>query len=161
MTTENTIQLLSPTSLEEFDAVKILFREHEKELAEDVCFQNFGVEMKNIQTIYSLPAGALVLATHQGEAVGVVAMVCNDSGVCEMKRLYVRPNWRKKGIGKILCKKIMNVAKKASYSSMRLETLSRLDAAIALYLDLGFKIHEEPKKTIDSDKNIYVMVSSL
>ena len=161
MTTQNEIRVSNPVSAEDFDVVKVLFREHEKELSEEICFQNFDVEMQNIQTIYSLPKGALLLATYQGEVAGVVGMVGVGEGVCEMKRLYVRPKWRNKGVGKILCEKIMRTAKDASFSSMRLETLSRLDGAIALYLNQGFKISEESEKSPPRDKNIYVMVTSL
>lgn len=161
MTAENEILIKQPLSLAEFDAVKSLFHEHEKELAEDKCFQNFDVEMKNLQTVYSVPHGALLLATHNGKAVGVVGMVGIDDGVAEMKRLYVQPQWRKKGIGKMLCREIMAIARNLSYSSMRLETLYRLDAAIALYLDQGFSLPEKTKKTAGRDNNICVMVASL
>ena len=161
MTTQNEIRVSNPTSVEDFDAVKALFREHEKELSEEICFQNFDVEMQNIQTIYSLPKGALLLATCQGEVAGVVGMVGVGEGIAEMKRLYVRPKWRSKGIGKILCEKIMRTARDASYSLMRLETFSRLDGAIALYLNQGFKISEESEKSPPRDKNICVMVASL
>lgn len=158
MTIKNEINIFQPASTEDFDAVKALFREHEKELSEEICFKNFDVEMKNIQTIYSLPDGALLLAAHRGQAVGVVGMVGVGNGVAEMKRLYVRPEWRNKGIGGILCEKIMAAAKGASYTSMRLETFLRLEGAIALYLNNGFKMHEKPA---NGDNGICAMVSSL
>lgn len=147
---------ISPGDIE---LVKSLFLAHEKELAEDACFHGFDAEMKNIQNIYSAPTGALLLAINNGDAVGVVGMVASNDKTAEMKRLYVKPEWRGRGVGRMLCEEVLNAAKNASYSYMRLETLFRLEAAISLYLEYGFKIEDESKAK--RDKNICVMLTSL
>ncbi len=150
------VKAVSPGDIE---AVKSLFLAHEKELAEAACFHDFDAEMKNIQNIYAAPAGALLLALNNNDAIGFVGMVGINNKTVEMKRLYVKPEWRGRGVGRMLCEEVLNAAKNASYSYMRLETLSRLEAAIALYLEYGFKIEDENKAK--RDKNICVMLASL
>ncbi|MCK5547065.1 MAG: GNAT family N-acetyltransferase [Rhodospirillaceae bacterium] len=162
MNADSKTTIVKAVSPGDIDAVKSLFLAHEKELAEAACFHDFDAEMKNIQNIYAAPAGALLLALNNGEVVGVVGMVsANDKNnkTAEMKRLYVKPEWRGRGVGRMLCEEVLNVAKKQLYKTMRLETLSRLEAAIALYLEYGFKIEDEGRA--GRDKNICVMLVSL
>ena len=157
-------------SSDEIDMAKALFTAHEKELGEEACFQDFDKEMKNIQSIYAPPSGALLLAFNKnnkvasgatGEAIGVVGMVGVDEETAEMKRLYVMPEWRGRGIGKALCQGVLNTARGQLYKTMRLETLPRLEAAISLYLEYGFEIEDSATDFGGRDRNVHVMVASL
>ncbi|MCK5165851.1 MAG: GNAT family N-acetyltransferase [Rhodospirillaceae bacterium] len=165
MNADSKTTIVKAVSPGDIDAVKSLFLAHEKELAEAACFHDFDAEMKNIRNIYAAPAGALLLALNNGEVVGVVGMVsANDKNdknnkTAEMKRLYVKPEWRGRGVGRMLCEEILKAAKKQLYKTIRLETLFRLEAAISLYLEYGFKIEDENKAK--RDKNICVMLASL
>ena len=159
MSADSKTIIVKAVSPDDIESVKSLFLAHEKELAEDACFHGFDAEMKNIQNIYSAPTGALLLAINNGDAIGVVGMVGNNDKTAEMKRLYVKPEWRGRGVGRMLCEEILKAAKKQLYKTMRLETLFRLEAAISLYLEYGFKIEDENKAK--RDKNICVMLASL
>lgn len=117
-----------------------MFREYESELGENLCFQSFEEELKDPLKKYGAPEGALYLALWNFQAAGCIAFYpMEDEGVCEMKRLYVRPSYRKTGTGRALVALLMEKAKEAGYKKMRLDTLERLDAAIVLYKQFGFR----------------------
>ena len=125
----------------EMDIIRNLFREYEKELDADLCFQSFEQELKDPLKKYGAPEGLLMLAYENGEPAGCVAFTpIAEEGkkVCEMKRLYVRPSFRKYGIGKTLVKEVLSRAKQSGYESMRLDTLQKLQPAIRLYKEFGF-----------------------
>jgi N-acetylglutamate synthase-like GNAT family acetyltransferase len=85
----------------ELDVIRDLFREYEKELNEDICFQSFDEELKNPLKKYGPPSGDLVLAYWEDEIAGCIALTkMKDAEVCEMKRLYVKPSFRKNKIGR-------------------------------------------------------------
>jgi len=106
----------------ELDLIRDLFREYEKELDENICFQKFDEELKDPLKKYGPPAGDLI-----------------SDGICEMKRLYVRPVFRKNKIGKSLIENLIASAKSKGYSRMRLDSLTKLESAIRLYQEFGFK----------------------
>jgi putative acetyltransferase len=124
---------------DELNEIRTLFREYEKELDEDICFQSFEAELKEPLKKYGPPTGDLLLAHWNNEPAGCIALAkMNEDGICEMKRLYVRPSFRKNTIGRFLVQKLLESAKQKGYTTMRLDTLQKLDAAIRLYGDFGF-----------------------
>jgi len=126
-------------SQEELRQVKLLFSEYASSLDFDLSFQNFDNELSNLPGEYSLPSGAILLAYYEGSAAGCVAMRRLAEDICEMKRLYVRPAFRGKKIGKALSVAIIDEARKRGYSRMRLDTVPSMKEAIQLYRSLGFK----------------------
>ena len=123
------------------ETARHLFREYSEELGVDLCFQSFDEELKDPLKKYGPPKGSLILAYWNDLPVGTVALQALDEpGCCEMKRLYVQPAYRKYGIGEALVNAILADANQLGYTNMKLDTLERLKAAIALYLKYGFKI---------------------
>lgn len=119
--------------------VRELFIEYVNYLDIDLSFQNFNEELNALPGDYSQPDGCILLAYYNNKLTGCVAVRKFKDDVCEMKRLYVRPEFRKKNIGKELSNAIIQTAKKIGYKHMRLDTLPFMKEAINLYLSLGFK----------------------
>jgi len=118
----------------DLDLVRTLFREYAEELGVDLCFQGFDEELASLPGKYAPPQGAILLA---GE-VGCVALRERGDGVCEMKRLFVRPAGRGTGLGRQLAKAILERGENLGYREMVLDTLDHLKPAIKLYRELGF-----------------------
>jgi putative acetyltransferase len=116
-----------------------LIREYAASLGIDLGFQKFDQEMDEFPGIYARPQGRVILAVEDGEAVGVVALRRLSGRVCEMKRMYVMPEFSGKGIGRKLAIRVIKEAREAGYTRMRLDSLSRLKEAVSLYESLGFK----------------------
>ncbi len=124
---------------EDIAQARTLFQEYEASLDISLCFQNFDRELKNLPGQYAPPDGRLLLATENDELAGCIALRKLSPGVCEMKRLFVRPAYRSHGLGRVLVETIIDEARKLGYTHMRLDTLPGLmDKAIALYRSLGF-----------------------
>ena len=124
----------------QLEEARILFREYEKELDADLCFQSFEEELKNPLYKYGLPNGSLILAYWNNQLAGCIALQPLENGHCEMKRLFVRPSFRKHKIGQALVDEILQKATAIGYTKMKLDTLERLQAAIHLYKKRGFKL---------------------
>ena len=121
------------------NTIKTLFGDYFTELNEDLCFQHFDEEVENPLLKYGSPKGSLLLALWNNEPAGCVALQpLGKIGVCEMKRLYVKPVYRKHGIGDVLVKQILADAIALGFGKMVLDTLSRLNSAIRLYERYGF-----------------------
>lgn len=120
-----------------------LFLEYARSLDFSLCFQDFDKELASLPGDYCPPAGKLILAYQYGRLAGCIAMRKFDRITCEMKRLYVKPEFRGKGIGKILAQEIIDDAKQAGYTKMFLDTVPSMKEAISLYHSLGF-IEIEP-----------------
>jgi len=105
----------------------------------DLDFKNFKKELANLPGDYAPPGGRLLIALWREQLSGCVALRKLEDRICEMKRLYVRPQFRGKGIGRALAEAIIEKAREIRYHSMRLDTISSMDGARALYLSLGFK----------------------
>jgi ribosomal protein S18 acetylase RimI-like enzyme len=109
----------------------------------DLCFQQLGEELAGLPWDYAPPRGSLLLATVFGKPAGCCALRPLDSvdyaDACEMKRLYVRPEYRSMGLGRILVEATLDQARQADYACVLLDTLSDMEAARALYDDLGFE----------------------
>jgi len=127
----------SGSALEE---IRSLFLEYAQSLDFDLCFQNFDVELRELPGRYRPPEGRLILCEVDGSAAGCIALKPLEPGICEMKRLFVRPAFRGRRIGMKLAEHIINEARLIGYSVMRLDTIrGRMDNAIALYASLGFR----------------------
>lgn len=119
--------------------VSNMFLEYASSLDFDLCFQNFDQELRELPGEYARPSGRLILALYEEMPVGCVALRRLEEEVCEMKRLYVKPPYRGKGIGRELAEKIISEAKSIGYRKMRLDTISTMIEAITLYESLGFR----------------------
>ncbi|MFX0000370.1 MAG: GNAT family N-acetyltransferase [Candidatus Hodarchaeota archaeon] len=133
------LEIKQAFSEESYKLIKEIFIEYANYLAIDLDFQNFDEELKNIQGNYSPPEGCILLAYFEGKIAGCVAVRKLQDDICEMKRLYVRPNYQNKTIGKELSKAIIQKAKEIGYKYMRLDTLPFMKAALKIYASLGFK----------------------
>lgn len=121
------------------EIVRQLFLDYQQELNADLCFQSFEAELKDPLKKYGPTTGSLLLAYYQDQPAGCIALQpLPETGVCEMKRLYVVPSFRKFGIGRKLVQAILDDAKALGYHTMKLDTLDRLQPAIQLYKDFGF-----------------------
>lgn len=119
-----------------------LMVEYSTRLGVDLCFQGFEEEMRVLPGKYAPPSGRLLLALWDGKPAGVIAlrpMAEKTEGLCEMKRLFVRPEFRGYRIGRILAERVIAEAAEIGYRRMRLDTMpGKMDSAIATYRELGF-----------------------
>ena len=131
------IQVESGLALEE---IRSLFLEYRQSLDFNLCFQNFDAELRDLPGVYRPPQGRLILCEVDEKPAGCIALKPLEPGICEMKRLFVRPEFRGKRLGFELAEHIINEARVIGYTSMRLDTIrGRMDNAIALYASLGFR----------------------
>lgn len=120
-------------------AARTLFREYADSLGVDLSFQNFEDEMARFPQGYLPAEGALYVAQSGVAELGCVAVRRLDDDLCEMKRLYVRPNARGKGVGRQLAEAAIEAARRMGYRQMRLDTLPTMARARELYALLGFR----------------------
>jgi len=116
-----------------------LFLDYAAALGVDLCFQNFEAELASLPGNYAPPLGRLMLAWWSSEPAGCVALRPIDGEICEMKRLYVKPPFRGRHLGRYLAERICSEARDAGYMNICLDTLPNMSSAIHLYATLGFK----------------------
>jgi putative acetyltransferase len=123
----------------DIETVRTLFSEYQQGLGVSLCFQDFESELAGLPGKYANPEGCILLAEADGRPAGVVALrsLVGDT-VAEMKRLYVRPSARGRGLGRRLASAIVDEARKRRYEALRLDTLPHLTEAIELYRAMGF-----------------------
>lgn len=138
----NTVAVFTPEGLSQINETRSLLIEYAESLSVDLCFQNFSHELQCLPGEYAAPRGALLVATVDGKFAGCCAMRPLDSvdyaNACEMKRLYVRSDFRGLGLGRLLAEGILDAARLAGYDCILLDTLDDMEAARALYEELGF-----------------------
>ena len=127
---------------EDILTAKALFQEYSGSLGFDLGFQNFDEEIANFPGQYAPPSGRLYLAWYNAEAVGCLGLREIEKRVCEIKRLYVKPDFRGKQTGRNLAKAAIKAAKNIGYEYIRLDTLPAMESANTLYRSLGFETIE-------------------
>ena len=133
------LRIVQAATRKDLESARALLAEYADSLAFDLGFQDFDRELANLPGDDAPPTGGLLLATYGDQVAGCVALREMSDGVCEMKRLYVRPGLRGLGIGRALAKAVINEARKIGYASMRLDTVPSMEVARSLYVSLGFK----------------------
>jgi putative acetyltransferase len=134
------IEIIQASTSEHLAQIRALFLEYAESLGFSLCFQAFDEELAGLPGMYAPPEGRLLIAYLDGEAVGCAALHKLEDSICEMKRLYVRPNARGRGIGKKLSEQIIAEARLIGYKRMRLDTIaSQMQTAVALYHAQGFR----------------------
>ena len=136
------VRIVEAKTRNQISSAKELIREYAASLGVlglDLSFENFEQEMAEFPGAYARPDGRVLLAIEGGGAVGVVALRRLPGKSCEMKRMYVKPEFRGRGIGRMLANRAIGEARDIGYSRMRLDTLARLKEAVFLYDSLGFK----------------------
>jgi putative acetyltransferase len=135
------MKIVQAQSQAEIEQVRELFAEYVAWLEINLCFQNYEKELAELPGDYAPTTGRLLLALNEdGVAAGCAAMRDLGNGVCEMKRLFVRPAFRGQGLGRQLAEMILEEARSIGYQRIRLDTLSgKMDPAIAMYREFGFK----------------------
>ncbi len=136
------IDFLRPESQAEIEQTRSIFLDYARSLQVDLCFQDFEDELALLPGDYQAPGGSLLLVRVDGAVAGCCAVrplgSAHYANACEMKRLYVRNAFRGKGLGRLLAEQVMQEARLMGYSSILLDTLDEMEAARALYEDLGF-----------------------
>ncbi len=155
------IDLIQATLPEHVEQVRCLFLEYGRSLGFSLCFQSFEEELKTLPGAYGPPSGRLLLARYLAgsaldHAAGCIALRKLESGICEMKRLYVRSEDRGRGLGRMLVERLIAEARAAGYKRMRLDTVeSAMKDAVALYRRIGFQ-EIEPYSTIPIESALWM-----
>ena len=137
------ITLVCATAEPLLERAREILREYACSLAVDLCFQDFDAELASLPGDYAAPSGQLLLAFVGGALAGCGALRAladvDYANACEMKRLYVRPAFRRFGLGRLLAQALLDEARRAGFSVMLLDTLDEMESARGMYASLGFE----------------------
>ena len=133
------LRVNSATSMRELEQIRDLFIDYSNSLGFDLSFQNFQKELNRTPWRLLSTKRRLFLGFHGSDPAGCVALRRISEEICEMKRLFVRPQYRGLGLGRVLAMKVIEDACEIGYRRMRLDTVPAMQTAIALYVSLGFK----------------------
>ncbi len=134
------LKFIQAVSTHDVNTARTLFIEYSEGLGLDLCFQNFEKELAELPGGYAPPEGRLLLAVSGKQITGCVGLRKIGDRTCEMKRLYVRPEFRGHGIGRTMALKLIEEARTLGYERMRLDTLpAQMSEAIKMYRSLGFR----------------------
>jgi ribosomal protein S18 acetylase RimI-like enzyme len=133
------LKIIQCVTISDISSAKMVVKDYITWLGIDLSFQEIEKELSNFSNVYSPPDGIFLLAQINRKVVGGVGLKSFDERICEMKRLFVYDNFRCIGIGRTLCRSLINRAMNMRYAKMRLDTLERMKPAIKLYQSLGFK----------------------
>jgi ribosomal protein S18 acetylase RimI-like enzyme len=154
------LRIFEPSNQKDITEIKKLFNEYAESLNFDLCFQGFDEELASLPGKYAPPDGFILLAEQDAKIAGCIALRKLDEGTCEMKRLFVRPEFRGLKIGKKLCDELITRAKLMGYKKMRLDTIKeQMKDAIKLYKSYGFI--EIPPYYYNPQKGVIFMELSL
>ena len=132
-------RIVDAASLADIDVARALFQEYQRAIGVDLCFQGFGEELRGLPGAYARPPGRLLLALEGDEVAGCGALRPIAPGVAELKRMWVRPAFRGRGIGRAVAEALLAAAREEGYRTARLDTLASMREALALYRSLGFR----------------------
>jgi len=134
------LQFLQAESTSQIAQARELFLEYAQSLGFSLCFQNFDQELAGLPGDYAPPTGRLLLADYDGQLAGCVALHKLEDGICEMKRLYLRSEFRGKRLGRLIADRIIAEARQIGYQRMRLDTVEPvMKDAVAMYHKIGFR----------------------
>lgn len=125
---------------EQLEWIRRLIEEYVASLPVDVSYEHVPDELSRLPGEYAPPRGELLLALVDGRPAGCVGLRPLEGDTCEMKRVYLRPEWRRRGIGRAMAEAIVQAARRIGYRKMRLDTIPSLKPAIALYRSMGFRV---------------------
>ena len=131
--------LVEAVSTADYAIGRAMFEEYARAIDVDLCFQDFAAELDRLSVMYAPPAGALLLARAAADVAGCVGLRKLRDDICEMKRLYVRPEFRGRHIGRHMAEDIVRRARELGYRTLVLDTLGTMEAAQGLYMSMGFK----------------------
>lgn len=132
-------EIIKAKCIADFTVAGRLFREYAQSIGIDLSFQHFEEELQSLEQQYAVPAGALLLVRSGGIYGGCAGIRAWNENTCELKRMYLRPEFRSKGIGKGLLLAACDTARTLGYRTMRLDSLPHMTAAIRLYRSFGFE----------------------
>lgn len=148
------LKIIPVATPETLAPLRALFLEYAESLSYHICFESFQTELDQLPGVYGPPAGRLFLALVEGQPAGCVALKQIEPAIGELKRLYVRPAFRGRGLGRRLAQTILSEARALGYRAIRLDTLPSMNAARALYRSLGFKPLAQGRPAAGADKPI-------
>jgi len=152
------LEFVTADTDEKIKQIKTLFLEYQRSLGIDLCFQDFNRELAELPGEYAVPAGRLYLLKYEGKLAGCAALRKMKNGICEMKRLYVKPEYRGLKLGRRAAEQIIRDAGQIGYKTMRLDTLLSMKEAISLYKSLGFR-EIEPYRFNPVEGTVYMELS--
>lgn len=134
------IEIIQAETTEQIEETRKIFREYEAWVDLDLCFQGFEQELANLPGKYANPEGRLFLAISGGKVAGCAALRKLEDGICEMKRLFVRDEFRGQKIGISLIERLIADAREIGYKKLRLDTFPpKMGKAVGLYESYGFR----------------------